>query len=126
MASLYVRQMVRDWLNMGNVKHYDTTNFEVNPEDKIWVTAEWTYANAITKDYCGGVLEEGTLTIVFFGMPGIGDDELLGVAEEEMEALMSRVDSSGRLVLLKNNPADDYRQGEFYVAQFLVNYEFSK
>ena len=43
MASRYVRTKVRDWLNMGNLPAYDTTNFEVNPTDEMWVTAEWTY-----------------------------------------------------------------------------------
>ena len=57
-------------------------------------------------------------------MPGIGDDALLEAAEEEMDLLMTRVDMSGNLVLLDYNPAVDFREGEFYVAEFLVNYEY--
>lgn len=124
MASRYVRTKVRDWLNMGSVAHYDTTNYEVNPSDEMWVTAEWTYSNRTTDDYCGGTIEEGTFTAAFFGMPGIGDDTLLEAAESEMELLMTRVDLSGNLVLIDYNPAIDFREGEYYVAEFLVNYEY--
>jgi hypothetical protein len=90
----------------------------------MWVTAEWTYSNRSVEDYCGGSIEEGTFTVAFFGMPGIGDDTLLEAAETEMELLMTRVDISGNLVLLDYNPAIDFREGEYYVAEFLVNYEY--
>jgi hypothetical protein len=124
MSSRYVRTKVRDWLNMGSIPHYDTTNYEVNPNDAMWVTAEWTYSNRSVEDYCGGSIEEGTFTVALFGMPGIGDDTLLEAAETEMELLMTRVDISGNLVLLDYNPAIDFREGEYYVAEFLVNYEY--
>ena len=124
MASLYVRTKVRDWLNMGTVKHYDSTNLEINPSESMWLTAEWMYANRVADDYCGNHLEDGTFTVAFFGRPGIGDGELLASAEADMELLMERVDTSGRLVLLDYSPPIDFRENEFYVAEFMVNYEF--
>lgn len=124
MASRYVRTMVRDWMNQGNVTFYDTVNFEVDPQDAIWSSAEWMYSNRTIDTFCGTALEEGTFTIAFFGRPGIGDDTLLEAAEEEIALLMSRVDSSGKLILLDFDPPKDFREGEHYVAEVMVGYEF--
>lgn len=124
MASRYVRTKVRDWMNQGNIKFYDSVNFEIDPQDAIWSSAEWMYSTRTMDTFCGVALEEGTFTIAFFGRPGIGDDTLLEAAEAEIALLMSRVDTSGKLVLLDFDPPTDFREGEHYVAEVMCSYEF--
>lgn len=124
MASRYVRTKVRDWLNQGNAKFYDTVNYEVAPTEAIWSSAEWMYSNRTIDTYCGTAIEEGTFTIAFFGRPGIGDDTLLAAAEAEIALLMTRIDTSGKLILLDFDPPTDFREGEHYVCELMVTYEY--
>lgn len=125
MASHLVRTTVKAWLNAGTVPFYDSVNVEINPADDIWVTVDWVYGSREALSYCGEMLESGTFNVVFFGRPGIGEDVLLTAAEAEMAVLMTRIDTSGRVVLLSHDAPSDFRQEEHYCIEFMVNYEFS-
>lgn len=124
MSSRYVRTKVRDWLNQGNIPFVDTVNYEENPTDNIWSSVDWIYSNRTIDTYCGGAIEEGNFNVAFMGRPGIGDDELIAAAEAEIALLMSRVDTSGKLILLDFDPPFDFREAEHYIVEFMISYEY--
>jgi hypothetical protein len=124
MSSRYVRTTVRNWLNQGNVPYYDTVNQEQDPTDDIWSTVDWGMQTRAMETYCRETVEDGAFTVIFFGRPGIGDDALLQASEAEMDLLMLRVDTSGRLVLLDRGVPIDFRQEDHFCVEYLIGYEY--
>jgi hypothetical protein len=124
MSSLYVRDTVRAWLAAGAVPFYDTVNQEQQPRDALWKTVDWGFPSRERDTYCGQQLENGTIAIAYFGQPGTGDTDVLAQAEQDIAALMAQVDPTNALVLEKNDPPFDYRQGNLYVVEFQVEYNY--
>lgn len=124
MSSHYVRTTVKNWVKGGTVPFYDTVNVEQNPTDPIWLTLDWGIPFRTVDTFCRETTEEGTIAFVFFGNAGIGDDDLLAAAETFMDAVMLKSDTSGRLVLLDQGAAFDFRQEEHFCIEFQVTYEY--
>lgn len=126
MSSRYVRRKVGEWMALMTVPYYPTVNVEQDPTDATWVTVEYNIPFNNTLTFCNNKLEEGSFTIAFFGQSGIGDDQLLTAAEADVDLFMSQVDSAGLLQLMRNSPPIDFRQHEFYVVEFTIDYEYQE
>lgn len=124
MADRYVRSKVRGWLAAGPVPFYDTVNIDQRPGDVVWCTVLWGAPFRSKESYCNEFVEEGEVSIVFFGRPGIGDDALLADAEAAIDALMTNADPTGKLVLLDRGVGIDFRQEEHYCVEYGVPYEY--
>jgi hypothetical protein len=124
MANLYVRRLVKSWLTAGAVPFFDTVSREQNPNDDIWCTVDWGAPYRTKESYCDKFTEDGTISIVFFGLSGIGDDALLTAAEAAMVALMLKFDITGALVLLDHGVGIDFRQSDHYCVEYQVPYEY--
>lgn len=130
MASLYVRQKVRGWLQdpTMTVPFYNTTNEEQSPTDPIWCTLEFNYADREVITMCGGdIEEEGEFEVVYLGQPGVGDVALLTAAEADIKTLMAQRDSSNKLTLTVANAPEEFTQGDAqmeYGVSFSIEYSY--
>lgn len=130
MASLYVRQTVRTWLQdpTMSVPFYNTTNEEQSPNDAIWSTIDFSFADREIMTFCGGdVSEEGEFEVVYLGQPGIGDVALLTAAEADIKTLMAQRDPTNKLILTSRSAPDEFTQGDAkleYGVSFFVNYTY--
>jgi len=124
MSSRAVRRQVDTWMGLMTLPYYPTVNLEQDPTDNTWVTVDYNipFKNKLT--FCGDTLEEGTFTVAFFGQPGIGDDQLLQAAESDIAILMNQVDTTGVIRLLSFSPPIDFRQDEWYIIEFTIDYEY--
>jgi len=123
MASLILRQTIRDWLALGTVPFYDTVNLEQAPNDDYWCTVEWGFSSNQKLNYCGDREESGSFQVYYFGPVGLGDAAVLSLAESEIELLMSRLDLTGVVNLIESNTAEDFTDENYYGVTFLIEYE---
>lgn len=126
MANLYVRNTIREWLSSSVIPFYDTVNLEQNPQDPMWCTVDWGFSFADRTTFCNTIEEDGSFQIVYFGKPGIGDEELLEAAEKDMELLMEQIDPNYRLTLDTFSAAEDFLEENFYGVSFLVSYRYQR
>ena len=130
MASLYVRQKVRGWLQdpAMAVPFYNTTNEEQSPNDDIWSTLEFGFADRETLTFCNGIAEEqGEFEVVYLGQPGVGDVALLTAAEADIKTLMAQRDATNKLILTQSNPPEEFTQGDAqmeYGVSFSIEYSY--
>jgi hypothetical protein len=111
-------------MGLMSTPFYNTVNMEQDPTDNMWATVEYNIPIKNTATFCGDTIEEGNFTVAFFGQPGIGDDVLLTAAEADMKFLYRQMDVSGVLTLTNISAPMDFRQGEWFVVEFMVDYEF--
>ena len=130
MASLYVRETVRDWLaNSAGMllPFYDTINLEVAPEVPAWSTVTFVTSSALVSSYCWQMQERGTFDFLALALPGNGDADLLAAAEHDLAILMAQLDLSGALTLLQAGPPDDFVQAAgvpWYTVSMTVDYVY--
>lgn len=130
MSSLYVRQTVRGWLADPAMAtpFYNTTNEEQAPNDAIWCTLDFGYADRERLTFCqGDISEEGEFEVVYLGRPGVGDVALLTAAEADMKTLMAQRDPSNKLILTARSAPDEFTQGDAqleYGVSFSVDYTY--
>lgn len=125
-APLYVRQAVKGWASALNIPFYPTVNEEQKPTDPMWCTVFWEFSDTTKRDYCGNVVVNGTFTLLFFGVAGIGEEPLIAAAELEVRAFMANNDN--HLTLLINEQAEDFQAGgdaPWYGVAFRVEYEYT-
>lgn len=132
MSSSYVRETVRAWLSDSsmNVPFYNTVNTDQNPTEDIWVTADFDSIFRERSTFCAGSwVEEGDVTLVFTGLPGVGDGPLLAAAEADVILLMAMRDPNERLSLTSVSAANEYSGGsanQGYQVEFTVDYTFNE
>ena len=132
MSSSYVRETVRAWMSDSSmsVPFYNTVNTDQNPSDEMWATAEFDSLFRERSTFCAGSwVEEGDVTLVYTGLPGIGDGPLLAAAEADIKMLMSMRDPNDQLLLTKVSAANEYSGGsanQGYQVEFTVDYEFNE
>lgn len=126
MTSFYVRDTIRNWLQLGAIPYYDTVNQEQNPLDAQWCTVDWGFSFTERMNYCDDFLEDGSFNVVFFGPIGQGDSVLIPDAESDMELLMTRIDPTNRLTLMAYSAAEDFSDENYYGVSFNVEYEYQR
>lgn len=132
MSSLYVRSLVRSWLSNSSIDapYYDTVNFEVNPQEDIWVTADFetTFRERLT--FCENHWkEEGEVLLVFTGSPGIGDGQLLAVAEKDVKTLLAFRDPTRQMLVTGVGGVAEYSAGSAnmgYQIEYTIEYEYTE
>jgi hypothetical protein len=132
MSDLYVRRQIREWMNdpAMEIPYYDTVNAATNPLDDIWVTA---YFNSISREkltYCeGSWLEDGDVSIIYNGLPGVGDEAIFMAAEKDINTFMSQRDATRQLVITSRSAINDFSGGstnQAYQIEIIVSYEFQE
>lgn len=126
MADLYVRNLVRSWLVSGVVPYYDTVNIEQDPEEDLWCTVDWGFSFPSLMTYCGEVQHEGSFRVLYFGLPGIGDQAVLAAAEIDMASLMSQMDPNKQLALIGISSAEDVLEENYFGVAYSVDYEYTR
>lgn len=111
MSSRYVRNLADTWVKTVGVTYYPTINTEQNPHDDMWVTLEFDSLGNTKESYCDKFSEDGLIHLVFFGLPGIGYDQLLQQAEAAGQVFYSKTDPQGKLVLESYSPPSDFGYG---------------
>jgi hypothetical protein len=128
MSTRAVRTLARKWASELDVPYIDTINLEVNPEDDIWFTIEFSAYGMDKLSYCNTWQEVGSIQLDFFGVAGVGDDALLEVAEPAARKFFESVDPSGRLTFTTIAAPDDFTPTggipKFGVS-FLISYTYS-
>ena len=127
MSSRAVRKAVRGWLGGLTTPYYDTINTDHNPTDPIWMTVEFSSFGYTKETYCLDWLEDGDITLTFFGQPGVGDDALLAQSEADVTKFFSNVDPAGKLTLeSRSAPEDLYatEDGPIFGVTFRIGYSF--
>lgn len=130
MSSIRVRNLVRAWLSDAamTTPFYDTVNIDQNPMDDIWVTADFDSLFRERLTFCeSSWQEEGDITLVYTGQPGIGDGPLMSQAETDVKTLMSFRDSSEKLTLTSVDGPNEFSAGsanQGYQIEFVVTYTF--
>jgi hypothetical protein len=131
-SSSYVRETVRAWLSDASmsVPFYDTVNTDQNPMDDIWVTADFDSLFREKSTFCAGSwVEEGDITLVYTGLPGVGDGPLIAAAEADVSLLMAMRDPNDQLFLTNVSAANEYSGGsanQGYQIEFVVDYQFNE
>jgi hypothetical protein len=128
MSTRAVRTLARKWASELDVPYIDTINFEVNPEDDIWFTLEFSAYGMDKLSYCNTWQEVGSIQLDFFGVAGVGDDVLLEVAEPAARKFFESVDPNGRMTFTTIAAPDDFTPtggvSKFGVS-FLISYTYS-
>lgn len=125
MSALYVRDLCQQWAQALPTPYYNTINMEQDPQDETWVTLEFQTIGKSRDTYCSEV-ENGIVSLVYFGKPGVGFEDLLALAEPQVEAFVDNVDPTGRLTLELSQPPSDFTGlgAPSYIVEFAVNYTF--
>lgn len=115
MSSLYVRNLVEQWLNdpAMNTPYYPTVNYEQNPTDNYWFTAEFDHLYREAMTFCDGkTSEEGEIELVFFGPAGEGYTNLISAVETDIVTLMAQRDPAQKLTLVSRSAAFESSGGD--------------
>lgn len=110
MSSLYVRDLVRQWVGALPIPFYDTVNREQNPPERLWSTVVFVSTTRAQADYCQGQHERGTFDLVVLSEAGGGDAAALAQAEAALAALMMNRDPAGLLILTQAGAFDEFPQ----------------
>jgi hypothetical protein len=125
MSSLYVRQKVKEWLAVGTIPFVDTVNIEADPTEETWCTVQWLSGTNEIIDYCQNSVENGAFLIIYLGRAGVGDETLLGIAEQGVRDLLSKIDNTGKLQLMGAGIPENFVIKNHFGVQFMVDYEFA-
>ena len=130
MSALYVRNMVRSWLNDPSldVPFFDTVNLEQNPQVDQWVTAEFETTLRDKLSFCEWK-EEGEVLLVFTGVPGVGDGALLAAAEKDVKTLLAFRDPTRQLLVTAVQGIQEYSGGSAnvgYQIEIILDYEYTE
>jgi len=126
MSSLYVRQLVRQWITASStVPFYDSINRAVDPADAIWLTLEFDNARTDSLTFCSEI-ERGTFSLVYVGAGGVGDVPILTQIALDLPALMAQVDPAGRLELIEASPPEELTDGDGspYMLGVSIDYQY--
>lgn len=132
MSALYVRTKMREWLNDESIQtpFYDTVNLEQNPQDDIWMTADFEVTFRERQTFCeGSWVEEGDVGLTFTGLAGVGDGALLAAAELDVKQLLTFRDASGQLVITGVGGVNEVSGGSAnigYQIEYLFEYKYSE
>ena len=130
MSSSYVRTLVRSWFSDSSIDtpYYDTINRDQNPTDDYWFTAEFDTSFWERTHFCpDGWTEEGEVSLMFNGLPGIGDGSLLAQAEKDVKTLLSFRDPNNRLVVTGVGGVNEFSAGsanQGYQLEYILVYQF--
>jgi hypothetical protein len=130
MSSSYVRSLFREWLSNANVvtPYYDTINLDQNPAEDTWVTAEFDVNFRDRRTFCEGSWEEeGEVSLMFNGRAGVGDGELLSVAEQDIKTLLSFRDATGQVTVTRVGGVNEFSGGDAnmgYQLEYLIEYSY--
>jgi len=130
MSSLYVRTKFREWLDDPSIttSYYDTINFEQNPPEDTWMTAEFDVTFREKKTFCEGSWEEeGEVSLMFNGVAGIGDGALLSISEQDMKTLLSFRDASRQLRVTGVTGVNEFSGGSAnmgYQLEYILEYTY--
>lgn len=130
MSSLYVRNLFRSWLGDPSmaVPFYDTVNQEQNPGEETWVTADFqsTFRERVT--FCeSSWKEEGEVVLVYTGTPGVGDGDLLVIAEKDIKTLLAFRDATRQLIVVGVQGVSEFSGGSAnvgYQIEYVLEYEY--
>jgi len=131
-SSLYVRNLFRSWLGDPSmaVAFYDTVNQEQNPVEETWVTADFqsTFRERVT--FCeSSWKEEGEVVLVYTGTPGVGDGELLAIAETDIKTLLAFRDATRQLIVVGVQGVSEFSGGSAnagYQIEYVLEYEYTE
>lgn len=126
MSSLYVRNLVDQWAtSQTDAPFHSTINNVPDPDDDIWFTLDFESFGSTVETFCGDVLEEGEIRLIFFGRVGIGYQALMEAAEIVSASLMELTDPAGQLVLQYANPPVDFagENNPWFVVEIAVDYQ---
>jgi len=127
MSSRAVRQAVRGWMVGMASPYYDTINIEQAPTDNIWVTVDFNSFVMTKESFCDQFVEEGDITLTFFGPPGVGDDALLAQAEADVALFYGKTDPNKKVALVNRSAPEDFvltENGPRFGVTFRFGYEF--
>jgi hypothetical protein len=130
MSSSYVRSLFRDWLSDASIdtRYYDTINLDQNPPEDTWVTAEFDVSFREKKTFCEGSWEEeGEVSLMFNGRAGVGDGELLSIAEQDINTLLSFRDATGQVTVTRVGGVNEFSGGDAnmgYQLEYLIEYTY--
>jgi hypothetical protein len=123
MSSRAVRQFARAAVATVGVPYVDTINLSQNMPAPTWCTLAFlTYGNE-KLSFCDDREETGSISLVFFGAPGVGDDALLQAAEAAAAKFYAYADPARKVTLttqaapIEFTPAGD-------VPQYAVSIDF--
>lgn len=128
MSSLYVRTLCDQWATAMNpgANYINTINEEQNEDPSVnWCTLEYQAINTQRETYCS-LAETGIVSLLFFGVAGLGWDDLLLLAEPFVTQFISNVDPAGRLSLELLQPPSDFTALDTpsYIVEFGINYTY--
>lgn len=130
MSSSYVRTLFRSWLGDSSIQspYYDTINLDQNPSEDTWMTAEFDVSFREKKTFCEGSWEEeGEVSLMFNGRAGVGDGELLSIAEKDVRTLLSFRDATGQVVVTRVSGVNEFSSGTAnmgYQLEYLIEYTY--
>ena len=112
MSSSYVRTKVKAWAKTSPTPFYDTINYEHDPKDQVWFTAEFQVETSALDTFCGDASESGVVDLVFCGQPGLGDGAIIAAAEAEGKRLLTLSDTTSQLCLVRAMPPEEFSAGD--------------
>lgn len=126
MSSLYVRQFAKTWAQSLTSPFYNTINEDQNPNDTVWLSIDFNSYTTVKATYCSEWIEQGTINLVFFGRPGIGDDGLIAIAEQDAKTFFNNVDATGKLTLTVLNAPIEFGSSDtpFFGVEVGIDYEY--
>lgn len=128
MSDLYVRQYCDALAKSLSPDYVNTINEEQNPDPTgNWWTLEYQALLKARDTFCS-VQESGNVSLVFFGVAGVGYEALQEYAAPIVEAFVASVDPNGRLTLELDQPPSDFTalDSPSYVLEYAINYAFRK
>lgn len=126
MSAYYVRQMAETWAATCTSPYYSTMNMEQDPSDEIWFTLEFDTYGYQKESFCDNWVETGSITLVFFGVAGVGWETLVQRAEQDTAIFRANKDASMKLVITGMDSPDEISAGDvpFYALSVTLDYEY--
>jgi len=135
MSSLYVRDKFRGWFADPAItaicEYHDTINLGDHPSTSLYFTAEFDVDYYERLTICNGrtVSEEGSVEIIFSGLPGRGDSTVITAAEAVSDLVMRMADPAGKLTLFQASPPEEFSYGDAddrYRVAITIEYRYYK
>lgn len=121
------RTLVESWLTSSAYPFYNTVNEEQKPIDDVWLTLMWGMGNGYDLTYCRDKrAEEGAFSVLIYGAPGTGWNDVITAAEAVRDHLLAQADATNEFSIRNFGLPVEFTEGDavpWYGVELLFDFD---